>query len=72
MGDLANVVMGHGCILKVKCKADVEIGDVLQSGVARLDGVVNGSSIDFPEGAIGIALEAGDTSSDLPLKVLVF
>ena len=72
VGDLANVVMGHGCILKVKCKADVEIGDVLQSGVARLDGVVNGSSIDFPEGAIGIALEAGDTSSDLPLKVLVF
>jgi len=71
IGDLANVVMGHGCILKVNCKSDVAIGDVLQAGVARLDGVTNASSIDFPEGAIGIALEAAG-GTEQPLKVLMF
>jgi hypothetical protein len=71
VGDMANVVMGHGCMLNVKCKADVEIGDVLQSGLVRLDGIVNSASISFPEGAVAIALEAGDTATDLPIKVLV-
>jgi hypothetical protein len=71
VGDMANVVMGHGCMLNVTCKADVEIGDVLQSGLVRLDGVVNSATIDFPEGAVAIALEAGDTATDLPIKVLV-
>ena len=74
VGDLANVVMGHGCILKVKCKADVTVGEILVAGTARLDGLANNATqggLDDGVEIVGICLEAGDTSSDLPVKVLM-
>ena len=71
VGDLANVVMGHGCILKVKCKADVTVGELLMSGAARLDGAANDANAGDSDEVVAVCLEAGDTSSDLPVKVLM-
>ena len=71
VGDLANVVMGHGCILKVKCKADVTVGELLMSGAARLDGAANDANAGDGDEVVAVCLEAGDTSSDLPVKVLM-
>jgi hypothetical protein len=74
VGDMASVVMGTGCILNVKCKSDVTVGEILSAGTARLDGVANdatqGGLNDGVE-IVGIALEAGDAATDLPIKVLV-
>ena len=71
VGDLANVVMGHGCILKVNCKSDVAIGDVLQSGTARLDGAANSANAGDGVEVVGIALEAAG-GTEQPIKVLMF
>jgi hypothetical protein len=74
VGDMASVVMGSGCILNVTCKADVTVGEILSAGTARLDGVANNATqggLDDGVEIVGIALEAGDTATDLPIKVLV-
>ena len=75
VGDMANVVMGHGCILNVKCKADVTVGEILVAGTARLDGLANNATqggLDDGVEIVGICLEAGDTATDLPVKCLMF
>jgi len=74
IGDMASVVMGSGCILKVKCIKSTAIGDVLSAGTARLDGNTNNATqegLDDGVELVGVALEAGDGVTDLPIKVLV-
>ena len=71
IGDMANVVMGHGCILNVKCDKDVTVGQLVMSGAAKLVGATNDADAGDSYEVVGFALEAGDTVTDLPIKVLV-
>jgi len=71
IGDMANVVMGHGCILNVKCDKDVTVGQLVMSGAAKLVGATNDGDAGDSYEVVGFALEAGDTVTDLPIKVLV-
>ena len=71
IGDMANVVMGHGCILNVKCDKDVTVGQLVQSGVAKLVGATNDADAGTGYEVVGTVLEAGDGVTDLPVKVLV-
>jgi len=71
IGDMANVVMGHGCILNVKCDKDVTVGQLVMSGAAKLVGATNDADAGDGYEVVGFALEAGDTVTDLPIKVLV-
>ena len=71
IGDMANVVMGHGCILNVKCDKDVTVGQLVMSGAGKLVGATNDADAGDGYEVVGFALEAGDTVTDLPIKVLV-
>ncbi len=70
VGDIASVVMGHGCIVNVNVKSDVAIGNVLQSGTARLDGAANGANAGDGVEAVGIALET--PGAEQPALCLLF
>ena len=73
IGDMANVVMGSGCILKVNCKSDVAIGDILTAGVGRLDGNTNNATAEGKDDGyeiVGVALEAAG-GVEQPIKILV-
>ena len=71
IGDMANVVMGHGCILNVKCDKDVTVGQLVMSGAAKLVGATNDGDAGDSYEVVGFALEAGDTVTDSLLQVLV-